>query len=77
MKDWRGRAFFRKPFPLQSSPFPSQRLSTGGEADQHEFLPDNSFWEKQYGGKFNLFAVFFEMSRFMGKWKCVAFFYCP
>ena len=38
---------------------------------------DSSFWEKQYGGKFNLFAVFFEMSRFMGKWKCVAFFYCP
>ena len=32
---------------------------------------------QKYGGKFNLFAVFFEMSRFMGKWKCVAFFYCP
>ena len=32
------------------------------------------FLGKQYGGKFNLFAVFFEMSRFMGKWKCVAFF---
>ena len=32
---------------------------------------------QKYGGKFNLFAVFFEMSRFMGKWKCAAFFYCP
>ena len=37
----------------------------------------NSGLAKEYGGKFNLFAVFFEMSRFMGKWKCVAFFYCP
>ena len=35
----------RQPFPLQTSPFPSPRLSAGGEADQHEFLPDNSFWE--------------------------------
>ena len=33
-----------------------------------------AFFGKQYGGKFNLFAVFFEMSRFMGKWKCVAVF---
>ena len=76
MKDW-GKGVLKKALPLQTSPFPSQRLSAGGEADQQEFLPDNSFWEKQYGGKFNLFAVFFEMSRFMGKWKCVAFFYCP
>ena len=45
MKDWRGKGFLQKALPLQTSPFPSQRLSAGGEADQHEFLPDNSFWE--------------------------------
>lgn len=49
MKDWRGKGFLKKALPppnlLQTSPFPSQRLSAGGEADQHEFLPDNSFWE--------------------------------
>lgn len=45
MKDWRGKGVLQKALPLQTSPFPSQRLSAGGEADQHEFLPDNSFWE--------------------------------
>lgn len=44
MKDW-GKGVLKKVLPLQTSPFPSQRLSAGGEADQHEFLPDNSFWE--------------------------------
>ena len=44
MKDW-GKGVLKKALPLQTSPFPSQRLSAGGEADQHEFLPDNSFWE--------------------------------
>jgi hypothetical protein len=32
------------PSPSNPPPSPS-RLSAGGEADQHEFLPDNSFWE--------------------------------
>ena len=38
-----GKAFLKKalPFPLQTSPFPSQRLLTGGEAAQQEFLPGN------------------------------------
>ena len=44
MKDW-GKGVLKKALPLQTSPFPSQRLSAGGEADQQEFLPDNSFWE--------------------------------
>ena len=42
MKDW-GKGVLKK--ALQTSPFPSQRLSAGGEADQQEFLPDNSFLE--------------------------------
>ena len=45
MKEWRGKRFLKKALPPPNLPFPFQRLSTGGEADQHEFLPDNSFWE--------------------------------
>ena len=44
MKDW-GKGVLKKVLPLQTSPFPSQRLSAGEEADQQEFLPDNSFLE--------------------------------
>lgn len=44
MKDW-GKGVLKKALPLQTSPFPSQRLSAGGEADQQEFLPDNSVLE--------------------------------
>jgi len=50
MKDWRGKGVLQKALPLQTSPFPSQRLSAGGEADQQEFLRTTVFgkaiWRK-------------------------------
>ena len=75
MKDW-GKGVLKKVLPLQTSPFLFKDVRLVGRLTSRS-SSGQQFLGKQYGGKFNLFAVFFEMSRFMGKWKCVAFFYCP
>ena len=51
MKDW-GKGVLKKVLPLQTSPFPSQRLSAGGEAVRWEFLSGGK------AGKFFFKGVF-------------------
>ena len=49
MKDW-GKGVLKKALPLQTSPFPSQRLSAGGEAARQESLSDGQRDGAEKGG---------------------------